>query len=290
MNDVNFWTPYTLRGYLQLGDDDPASPTALEVTLEGRLREGYSRSDARAELAVLAAQQDGIHHGRHTMVVVTNGSMVDQPGNTSAVLTIVAFVFVALACLALVACANVVSLLLAVAHTRHVEMALRMALGSGSARLARMLLTETLALAAIAGVLASIVASRTPPYLIAWITQRPLTYPTHPSWHLFAFLFATTLLASLVVGSAPIRASLRLDLVAALRGLTKDSRDGPRALEQRAHGCSNRRRRGPLGRGGLARSHVCANCGVAGARGHEAGAGAEHRASRSRRWRMERLP
>ena len=226
VNDVNFWTPYTMRGYLHMGDDDPTSATALWLTLDARLREGYSRSDARAELRVLAAQQDAIHHGRRTTVLVTDGSMVDRPGNTAAVLTIVAFVFVALACLALVACANVVSLLLAVAHTRHVEMALRMALGSGSARLARMLLTETLALAAIAGVLASLVASRTPPYLIGWLTQRPLTYPTHPNWHVFVFLFATTLVAALVVSGAPIRASQRLDLVTALRGLTKDSRNG----------------------------------------------------------------
>jgi len=226
VNDVNFWTPYTMRGYLHLGDDDPASPTSLWLTLDARLRDGYSLSDAHAELAVLAAQQDAIHHGRRTVVTVTGGSMLDRPGNTTAVLTIVAFVFIALACLALVACANVVSLLLAVAHARHVEMAVRTALGSGSARLARMLLTETLALAAIAGVMASIVASRTPPYLIGWLAQRPLTYPTHPNWHVFVFLFVTTFVASLAVGSAPIRASLRLDLVTALRGLTSDSRDG----------------------------------------------------------------
>jgi putative ABC transport system permease protein len=226
VNVSNFWTPYTLRGYLHLGDDDPASATALRVTLDGRLRDGYSRSDVRAELRVLAAQEDRVHHGRRTTVQVTDGSLLDKPGNTSAVMTIVALVFVALACLALVACANVVSLLLAVAHTRHVEMAVRMALGSGSARLARMLLTEILAFAAIAGVLATIVAQRTPPYLISWMAQRPLTYPTHPNWHVFVFLFATTLLASFVVGGAPIRAALRLDLVAVLRGLTKDSRDG----------------------------------------------------------------
>jgi predicted permease len=228
VNDANFWTPYTMRGYLQLGDDDPASPTALRLTLDGRLREGYSRSDARAELAVLVTQQDVLHHGRRSSVLVTDGSMLTQPGNGIAILTIVALVFLALACLATVVCANVTSLLLAVAHTRRVEMALRMALGSGSARLARMLLTETLALAAIAGGLATVVASRSPAYLLRWITQRELTYPTHPNWHVFAFLFVTTLCASLLVGSAPIRAALALDLVAALRGLTKDSRDGHR--------------------------------------------------------------
>ena len=226
VSDANFWTPYTMRGYLHLGDDALASPTALRVTVEGRLREGYSRSDAQAELAVLATQQDVLHHGRRSSVLVTDGSMLSQPGNSPAILTIVALVFLALACLALVACANVTSLLLAVAHTRHVEMALRMALGSGSARLSRMLLTETLALAAIAGGLATVVASRTPVYLLTWITQRELTYPTHPNWHVFVFLLVTTLFASLVVGSAPIRAALRLDLVAALRGLTKDSPSG----------------------------------------------------------------
>ena len=225
VNGSQFWAPYTLRGYLRLGADDPNAPNALSMTLDGRLRAGYSRPDTRAELQVIAAQQDGIHHGRRTAVHVTDGSMLDRPGNTIVVLAIVALVFVALACLALVACANVVSLLLAVAQTRRTEMALRMALGSGTARLARMLLTETLALAAIAGALAGVVAQRTPPYLLGFITQRALTFPTSPSWHVFLFLFATTLLAAIVVSSAPIRAALRLDLVAALRGLTKDTGD-----------------------------------------------------------------
>ena len=232
-----------------MGSDDPNASTALYLTIDGRLRAGYSRSDASAELRVLAAQQDVVQHGRRTSVIVTDGSMVNRPGNAFAILSIVALVFAALACLSLVACANVVSLLLAVAHTRHVEIALRMALGSSSARLTRMLLTETLALAAVAGVSASFVARRAPEFLIGWITQRPLVYPTQPNWHVFVFLFATTLLAALVVGSAPIRAAR------AVRSRRLSSRidqwnERTQSRQQRVDGRANRWRRRAARRGG----------------------------------------
>ncbi len=88
---------------------------------------------------MIAAQQDNVTPGRHTTLFVTNGSLVTKPGNGIVVSGIVAVVFVGLACLALVACASVVSILLAIADGRRTEMALRMALGAGAPRLAAML-------------------------------------------------------------------------------------------------------------------------------------------------------
>ncbi len=289
VNDANFWTPYTMRGYLHLGDDDLASPTALRVTVEGRLREGYSRSDAQAELAVLATQQDVLHHGRRSSVLVTDGSMLNQPGNSTAILTIVALVFLALACLALVACANVTSLLLAVAHTRHVEMALRMALGSGSARLSRMLLTETLALAAIAGGLATVVASRTPPtYQLAHATAADVSDPSE-------LARIRILTCDNATGLARRRQCANSCCAEAGSGRRAAGPDEgfpqrARAIEQCAHGCPNRCRHGAADRGSLARPHVRASRRVAGAPRHEARARAEPRTSRSRHGRVERVP
>src|SRR5262249_26796738 len=39
------WLPYTLRGRLQLGTDDPSSPGAMWMFLDGRLAPGSTRGD-----------------------------------------------------------------------------------------------------------------------------------------------------------------------------------------------------------------------------------------------------
>src|SRR5262249_55216960 len=149
--DDQIWLPYTLRGLLQLGSDDPASPNAMLLVVDGRLAPSATRGDVAAELRVIAAQQDKNVPGRRSAVFVTDGSLVSQPGNGTVVSSIIAVVFVGVACLALVACASVVSILLAIAHGRRAEMALRMALGAGAPRLAAMMATESLILASVAG-------------------------------------------------------------------------------------------------------------------------------------------
>ena len=217
-NDDAVWLPYTLRGYLQLGTDDPASPDALRLFVDGRLAPGSSRADAFAEAKVIAAQEDAATAGRRTAVVITDGSLLRKPGNGLAVTGTLATVFVGLACLALVAFANVVSILLAIAHAREREMALRMALGAGAPRLAGMLVAESLALAAVAGGVATLITLRLPRLLFEWIVQRDITFSLAPDWRVFVFLLVTTTLAAAVSANAPIRAILSLHLDAVLRG------------------------------------------------------------------------
>jgi predicted permease len=211
------WLPYTLGGRLQLGSDNPASPNAMWMFLDGRVAPGATRGDVAVEARVIAAQRDGVTPGRHTGVFVTDGSIVARPGNGVVVGGTVMVVFIGLACLALVACASVVSILLAIAHSRRTEMALRMALGAGAPRLATMLGTESLLLAGVAGVAACALTFRLPRLLMEWIIQRPVNFSLAPDWHVFTFLFVTSVLAALVAANAPIRAVLSLDLNSTLR-------------------------------------------------------------------------
>jgi predicted permease len=225
-NDDQIWLPFTLRGLLQLGTDDPASPNAMPLFVDGRLAPNVTRADVAAEFRVMSAQQDNNVPGRHSGIVVTDGSLVTNPGNGTIVSSILAVVFVGLACLALVACASVVSILLAIAHGRRTEMALRMALGAGAPRLAAMLATESLMLASVAGAAAFGFTFRLPRLLLQWIIQRPVNFSLAPDWHVFAFLLITTVAAALVAANAPIRAVLSLDLNSTLRRVP-DRMSGP---------------------------------------------------------------
>jgi predicted permease len=215
--DDQLWLPYTMRESLHLGPNDPESPNAMRLYIDGRLARGVTRADVATEARVIAAQQDRITPGRRTTVFVTDGSLIAQPGNGLVVSGTLAMVFVGLACLALVACASVVSILLAIAHGRRAEMALRMALGAGAPRLAAMLATESLMLATVAGVAASVLTFRLPRALMEWIIQRPVNFSFEPDWHVFAFLLVTTVAAALVSANAPIRSVLALDLNSTLR-------------------------------------------------------------------------
>jgi predicted permease len=215
--DDQLWLPYTLRESLHLGPNDPASSNAMQVFVDGRLAPGATRSGVASEAGVIVAQQDRLTAGRHTAVFVTDGSLIAKPGNGLVVTGTVALIFVALACLALVACASVVSILLTIADGRRAEMALRMALGAGAPRLAAMLGMESLILASVAGVVASVLAFRLPRVLLQWIIQRPVDFSLAPDWHVFTFLLMTTVGAALVTANAPIRSVLALDLNSTLR-------------------------------------------------------------------------
>src|SRR4029079_16987488 len=91
--------------------------------------------------------------------------------------------------------------------------------------------TESLMLAIVAGVIASALTFRLPRILMEWIIQRPVNFSLEPDWHVFAFLFVTTVAAALVAANAPIRTVLSLDLNSTLRGVT----DQPRGRVRRGN-------------------------------------------------------
>ena len=186
-----------------------------------------TRAQAQAEATVAAAALDALHPGQRTSVKVTDGALLHDPHVRGNVIGVLTLIMGALTALVLIVCANVATLLLSHAAARREEIAIRLAMGAGRARLIRMLLTETLTLAGCAGVASYFVAREVPTVLMHWLTDRPPAFPMTPDWRVFAYLAASVGLAGVAAGLAPALESMRADIVTSIKG--QRSLAGPRS-------------------------------------------------------------
>lgn len=131
---------------------DPSKPLPRDkrsLTVIARLKHGASISDARADMAVLSSNLARAYpnanekHGAH-VYTLREGLIDEGSGPIFALWQASALVVL------LIACANVVNLLLARAADRRRETAVRLALGASRARIVRETLTESALLALIA--------------------------------------------------------------------------------------------------------------------------------------------
>jgi predicted permease len=129
----------------------------------------------------------------------------------------------------LVACANLANLLLARASQRRREIAVRMAIGASRGRLVRQLLTESMVLAALGGMLAVPLAWWGGTLLLRMISAggAPLPVVVDPDWRVLGFTAAISLATGILFGLAPALCSTAVDPAPAMK--EGSSRAGRRA-------------------------------------------------------------
>lgn len=137
---------------------------------------------------------------------------------------------VAVGLVLLVACANIASLLLARALARRRELSVRLALGGSRLRIARLLFTESLLVAAVGAALGLVFAK----WSSALLVQQLGTWETTVSldlaldWRVLAFTAALASLSAIVAGVAPVAGLKSLApgdaLKSAGRGIAGDRR------------------------------------------------------------------
>jgi putative ABC transport system permease protein len=180
----------------------------------GRLRTSVAANQSRQELNRIARTPEETFP-RVPWAFLERGLIVRslQDEVTQAVRPLLLAVLGAVALVLAIAAVNVTNVQLARGAQRRGEFAMRAALGAGRGRLIRQLLTESLLLAAIGGVLGVAVSEAGVRALVALAPPAlPRISAIHVSGVALAFAFVVTTLLGLVVGVAPAMAVRRDDL------------------------------------------------------------------------------
>jgi predicted permease len=130
--------------------------------------------------------------------------------------------------LLLLACANVANLFLARASGRERELAVRVALGSGRARLVRQMLTESVFLSALGAAVGLLLAKWGDSLLLQLVsgTSTPVPLDVHLDATVLSFTVGVMLLTGVLFGLAPALRATRVDLNLVLRGAARNISGG----------------------------------------------------------------
>jgi predicted permease len=213
--DVQLWTPFQFR---ESEFTDRNNNYLDGVAL---LRPGVSLEQARAGINVVADQL----RRQYPKELEHTGAMVnylrDELSEQSRLL-VLALAGAAI-CVLLIACTNLANLSLARALTRQKELAVRAALGAGRERLVRQLVTESMILSALGGLLGIFLAQLALPLLSRLAPSLPMAGAPSIDLRVLCFTALATAITGIVFGTLPAwKASRDSDF----KGLRQGARSG----------------------------------------------------------------
>jgi putative ABC transport system permease protein len=178
------------------------------LSVVGKLRPGLGVEQARTEADAVAARlrQERGTDGGVRLVTLRDQVVGDTRPHLLVLLSAVGFVL-------LIACTTVANLLLTHAAARNQEIAIRLALGASRGRLVRQLLTESLALSLVSGVLGLLIGVLGTNLLaVAAKENLPRVEEISIDGIVLAFTFGISVLTGLIFGLAPALRASRPDL------------------------------------------------------------------------------
>ena len=233
-----FWVPATMQKALEPDSDLLPADNTGWLALLGRIQPGVSLDEVRADLGVIAGRIDRLYPGRTTTLAIHRATFMGREEERSVVFGIGSVVLAAVGMVLLIACANVANLLLARASARQKEIAIRLSIGGSRWRIVRQLLTESLLIAFLGGMVGSLLAfwsvKGIAGYLLAHLPNGNdiprLEWDVSPDLHVWVYSLTLTVFTGIVFGLAPALHATRQDLSTAVKGegggLTGKARGG----------------------------------------------------------------
>ncbi len=200
-----------------------------------RMKDGVTLAQAQAAMSGLgrgiAERHPDSHTGRSVSVVPLREEFV------KGIRPLLLILLSAVSLVLLVACANVAGLLMARASARRQELAVRAALGAGRGRIVQQLLTESVLLAGIGGLLGLIVAQLGVRALVNALPERqrlamPYLLDLGVDARVLAYALLVALITGIVFGLAPALPASRPTLAPTLKsgGRTTNGRRNARSV------------------------------------------------------------
>ena len=195
--------------------------------LLGRLKPGVTMAQAEADLNQVVGSLGQIYpENANAKVQLTT----EVDGRFDAATKMIQFgglLALCVSCLVLLlACANVANLMLARAAARAKEIGTRLAIGAGRGRIIRQLLTESVLLASLGGLLGWVLAYGGTRMIQASFppVPYPIIFEVSPDLYVLKWMMLISLITGVIFGLAPALLASRTDLVAVIKGAAGQSR------------------------------------------------------------------
>ena len=235
-NPPDFWLPVQTELYIRGDQSILHHPDSNWLYLLGRVHPGTNIGALQTKVSVTLRQwlmtrpmltaNGGAAIVPKMHVVLTPGgggiqNMQQETGTGLKMLMILSSVVL------LIACANIANLLMARSTARRGDVALRMALGAGRSRVTRQILTESVLLSSIGGLVGLVVAFAGSHMILAlaFPDSKNLPIDAGPSLPVLGFAFLVSLVTGVLFGTGPAWLSSHAQPAEALRGANRSTRD-----------------------------------------------------------------
>ena len=222
-NAEQIWLPVSMYPQVLAGfvKDNFNDRRFLSIAVVGRLKDGVSLGEAEASLKTIASSLEREFpkdNASRSVALTPLSEAAVGVNNRNQFVLIGGFMMAIVGLVLLIACANLANLLLAQSAARQKEIGLRAALGASQVRMARQLLTESMVLALLSGVVGLAIAyagravlwSFRPPFILDGDVD--LTFDSH----VLFFTLGVALLTSVTIGLAPAVKVAKPNLIEAL--------------------------------------------------------------------------